>query len=344
MTPFIIQYPTLALHKSQSMNLFRAFCLLFFTIPVYAQTEVPVFPNMTGAALLDAVVDAYKPTTVLEYAEARDTMYGTIYLLDDSVRCVYSGHALYLPPNVDPSSHLFMNSSSNGINAEHTYPRSKGADEDNGNPFSDMHHLFPTRSAVNTSRSNFPFGEIVDSQTGFWFYRDEVLNTVPGANIDLWSERINGRFEPREDHKGNVARAMFYFYTMYEAEALEADPDYFESQRAVLCDWHKQDPVDLLEWERTYQIAGHQDDLPNPFVLDSTLVERCYCVGATSVEDLNLAAVSVYPNPVSNELRIDAVGETAWRIVSLVGRTVAQGTFVDSVAIDFSGMTSTKYT
>ncbi|MFN8329951.1 MAG: hypothetical protein U0T81_01815 [Saprospiraceae bacterium] len=40
-----------------------------------------------------------------------------------------------------------------------------------------------------------------------------------------------------------------------------------------------QDPVDSLEWKRTFMISQYQDGKANPFVLDCTLPQRCYCEG-----------------------------------------------------------------
>ena len=116
-----------------------------------------IHPQLTGPELLDALHDDYKPATVPDYGDARDLMYAEIYLVSDSVACVYTGFRLHLPPDVDPSTWLSMNNSANGINCEHTWPRSKGAET--GNALSDMHHLFPTRAGVNTARDNFPFAK-----------------------------------------------------------------------------------------------------------------------------------------------------------------------------------------
>ena len=147
-----------------------------FHFSVSGQFYQPVFPTLSGNDLLENVLISYKPATVLDYGEARDFMYAELDKQGDSVRCVYSGHALYLPVGVDPSAHLYMNGAANGINTEHSYPRSKGADEDDGNGkgFSDLHHLFPTRAAVNSARGNFPFAEIPDDQATSWYYRDEI--------------------------------------------------------------------------------------------------------------------------------------------------------------------------
>lgn len=266
------------------------------------QDSNPIFPDLYDQEALDSVVFYFKPTHVLNYGNARDYLYGTVYNENDTVECVYSGHKLGLPSNVDPSVHLFQNGSNNGINCEHTYPRSKGANEENGNAFSDMHHLFPTRSQVNSGRENFPFTEIPDEESTHWYFQDEVRNFMPLNNINLYSERINGFFEPREIHKGNAARAVFYFYTMYKKEADEADLDFFEIQKETLCKWNLLDPVDEDELRKTNLIAEKQDGLGNPFVLDQTLVDRCYCEGISTSYHLDQEKMTqpllLYPNPV----------------------------------------------
>jgi endonuclease I len=234
-----------------------------------------LFPDLEGEALLEKLVEEYKAQIIfMDYGESRDTLFSKVYMKDDSLKCVYSGHTLFLDPNRDPTTFVYMNGSDNGINTEHTYPRSKGAEF--GNPKSDMHHLFPTRSKVNEERSNFPFGEIDDDETDLWFYKNQSSFSKPTQNIDAYSEWKWQIFEPREDHKGNVARAIFYFYTMYKDLADAEDPDFFWDMVPTLCEWHLLDPVDSLEWERTYIIAKYQQ-FPNPFVLDCSLVSRTYC-------------------------------------------------------------------
>jgi len=298
------------------------------------QFHLDVFPNLTGDELLDAIVSDYKPLSVLNYSQARDIMYGNIYKVEDSVACVYSGHKLFLPPDVDPSTFLYMNGSLLGINAEHSYPRSKGADV--GNAFSDMHHLFPTRSAINASRSNFPYGEIEDDETDVWFYMADERTSIPTSNKNLYSERIDGVFEPKEAHKGNVARAMFYFYTMYEDQALDEDPDFFEIQRETLCIWHSADPVDSLEFGRTFDIASYQSNRPNPFVMDQTLAERTYCDGVVNVTNLNRDKFTVYPNPAARFVEVEAVGEANLNVFNRNGELLFEIDFWDRTTVDLS--------
>ncbi len=236
-----------------------------------AQLHEPVLTGVEGQALLDGLVAQFKPGTIYDYGKARDTMFSKVYMFNDSLTGVYSGYTIYLDPNLDPTTTAFQN----GINTEHTYPRSLGADS--GNAKSNMYHLYATRENVNAERGNLPFGEVPDSETAEWYHLGQSQTNIPSQDIDLFSERGASAFEPREDHKGNVARAMFYFYTMYKAEADAEDPNYFEQQKETLCDWHLLDPVDQNEWIRNGLISIHQEGKKNPFIMDCTLAERSYC-------------------------------------------------------------------
>ena len=320
----------------------RILLFILFFAPITAHLQTSVYPDLMGDELLEEVVFEYKPYMVLSYDAARDVMYSTIYKENDSVRCVYTGHMLELPLGVDPSTHLYSGGFNYGINCEHTFPRSKGAGT--GNAFSDMHHLFPSRTGTNASRSDLPFGEIEDDQTVSWFYLNETFSSIPSiSNIDSFSERKPGLFEPMEDHKGNVARAMFYFFTMYQAEALEADPNFFESQRETLCTWHQLDPVDTKEWDRNQMIASYQDDLPNPFILDATLATRSFCQLATSNKNLVEPEILVYPNPVVDYLKVVVPGQNKVLVMDFLGKILVEKNFSDQVEIDFLGMEKGSY-
>lgn len=253
--------------------LIALFCLQTITFGQYGQSVI--LPDLTDEELLEALVDEYKaPILFFSYGMSRDTMFRYVYGVNDSLSCVYSGHTVYMDPTQDPTITVYMNGSDDGINTEHTFPQSKGASF--GNARSDMHHLFPTRAKVNEERSNFAFGDIDDNETDLWFYKDQALFSKPTSNIDEYSEWKWQVFEPRESHKGNVARAMMYFYTMYKGQADEADPNFFSSMVPTLCNWHFLDPVDSLEYARTNLIARWQVN-PNPFVLDCSLASRSYC-------------------------------------------------------------------
>lgn len=311
--------------------------LLFFGLfsqHLFSQSFEPVFPALTGDELLDSVASHYRPAVVLDYANARDTLYASILAADDdTLRCIYSGYALYLDPTQDPTQYIYLNGSSLGMNTEHAYPQSKGAGD--GNPRSDMHHLFPARIPVNEARGEVPYADIPDAQTQKWFRGTQVLFSIPAQDKDSWSEaRPFQDFEPRESVKGDLARAIFYFYTMYRVQANAADPNFFESQRITLCQWQAQDPADSAELVKTWRIAPYQEGKPNPFVLDCTLAHRCWCpevVSNCSVQEQEPEDVPLMlrlaPNPFSGSGRLEMTapisGNLNARLRSLTGQELA---------------------
>ena len=229
--------------------------------------------------LIDFLQENYKTSTTLGYTNARDTMYLNIDRIDGQVKGVYTNYAVDLPATgVDPSTHLYEN----GINCEHVWPRSMYEGEE---PIkSDMHALRPCKNNVNSARNNKPFNEVVDAETITWYWQDSQTSSIPSSNIDEYSENYGSYFEPREDRKGDIARTMFYFYTMYSDVA---DDDFFEGQKEVLKTWHELDSADEEEIIRTWQIAFYQQNKPNPFILDETLIERAYFYDGILIGDLN---------------------------------------------------------
>jgi deoxyribonuclease-1 len=137
------------------------------------------------------------------------------------------------------------------VNTEHTWPQSRFSGRF-GKDFqkSDMHHLYPTDSQLNGIRGNNPFGEVVKD-----------LKKLKCNGVSRYGQATTGRaevFEPPKEHKGNVARALFYFSTRYD---LPIDPN----QEAVLRKWNKEDPVDQDEMTRNEFILSKQGNR-NPFV------------------------------------------------------------------------------
>jgi len=253
------------------------FIVLFSIFVFIILKSDPIAPTLTGDELITYLVDNYKPAYTLGYNTARDTLYGVIDKHNDSLTGIYSGYTIYMQPGQDPSTWAY----NNGIDCEHVWPKSMGAGYEPAK--SNMHHLFPCKSNVNSSRGNDPFGECVDSLTDRWYRLDSISYTIPTSYIDQWAEKDNDAdlFEPRESVKGDIARCMFYFYTMYKQEFLDTTagtPDtlFFELQKETLRGWNYNDPPDSIEVERTWKIANYQDNKPNPFVLDYTLVDRAY--------------------------------------------------------------------
>jgi len=281
--------------------------LLFITT---AYTQTVIGEGLSGQPLLDYVVSNYKTNTTLGYNNARDILYGTIDLQQgNQLSCVYSGYTITLDTSQDPSTNAYQQ----GINCEHTWPQSMGAGQEPQR--SDMHHLFPCKSNVNSSRGNDPFGEIPDENTDIWYRNEYSQGTIPTIYIEEYAEKYNPNdpsdelFEPREDHKGDASRAMFYFYAMYNDAA---DTTFWNIQKDNLLYWHYYDPVDEWEENRTWAISGYQENNPNPFVLDSTLARRIWfyspIVSSPFPRELPVSFQlgNPYPNPFN--------GEVTWEI------------------------------
>ena len=227
-------------------------------------------PGLTRESLFNYLSTNYKTSTTLGYNQARDVMYSIIDLEDDNtLKGIYTNYTITIDPNQDPRPQT----NAQNMNCEHSWPQSMGAGSEPQK--SDLHHLYPCRGNVNSSRGNKPYAEIDDNDTDKWWRFDYYETSIPSQYIDEFSEvdNDNGKFEPREVVKGNIARGMFYFFTIYNDEA---DHNFFEEQKYFLNLWHKQDPVDDIELARTLSIATYQDDIVNPFVIDSTLVKRIW--------------------------------------------------------------------
>ena len=318
--------PRLYIYQFQEVLMRLIIVLVFFVHSLSSGQEI--YPNEEGGDLLELLVSDFRPASnLLSYSATRDLMYREVYRDSEGyVSCYYTGHAIFLPEKVDPSAFLYDNENPNGITAEHIYPQSKGASE--GNARVDMHSLVPCIWRANQARSNYPFDEIDDEDTDHWYAQTEDLEEIPTTNIDDYSERLNGgfgnlgKFEPRETVKGDVARAVFYFYTMYREEADAADINYFDSMKDVLLQWHYADPVDNLEQSLNHKKSSYQENKINPFIADCTLVERAYFPNRIPLETCldNFSSVSetgqsykqsIYPNPVSEVLYLDSFDSQA---------------------------------
>lgn len=177
----------------------------------------------------------------LGYNGARDQMYASIDNSGGQVECVYTGRTATFNTRTGANS--------NSFNTEHTFPQ--GFFNSNVPMRSDIHHLFPTDVTANSRRGNDPFGVV---STATW--------TQGG------SKSGGGKFEPRDAHKGAVARAMMYFVIRYQDYS-----NHFSGQEAILRQWHQQFPPSANEQARNVAIFNLQNNR-NPFVDYPQFIER----------------------------------------------------------------------
>jgi len=252
-------------------HLFSSLLLTLALVPaaLHAQTAPAMPPaapaNLSGVALRDWYrQNWYDGKRVeLSYATARGKMYNYADNYNNLVTCVYSGYQETVPYSTTNTSTTTVNR----INCEHTVPQSWFNQVVRMR--SDMHHLYPTYDTWNNLRGSDPYAEIPDATTQTWMRLLVSQNTIPTANLAEWSEDTNTLFEPREDHKGNVARSIFYFYTMHANQPSLIATGHNDINNAAdintLYAWHLADPVDAHEIERNRRVAVSQGNY-NPYI------------------------------------------------------------------------------
>lgn len=230
------------------------------------------------------------------------------------VTCVYSGeNKIYSEP---------FDFTATGYSREHTYCHSwMPTNPAQSLPeYNDYHHLFPTnQDEVNALRSNYPLGKVVtvtQSYLGCKFGQDANGNTV---------------FEPRDEHKGDAARAMMYETVCYTTVSGNSWALPVSQNQAILKQWHFNDLPSNWEISRNDYIDSLQGNR-NPFVDSVDFV--CYInfsnmtydalACQASVDELLTSNFIVYPNPAKNELNLHVDGTTisAYEIIDIQGRVV----------------------
>lgn len=190
------------------------------------------------------------------YGGARVWMMGKFYLTFDNTTKTYAVKDMYCDnlktgddfrkdtpaPDKIPDNTI--------VNIEHTWPQSRFSRRfDKETQKSDLHHLFPTDSQLNAIRGNNWFGDVTtDTQT----------LKCKASRFGIGSAGTEEIFEPPQNHKGRVARALFYFSLRYDL------PIYAEEE-AILKKWNREHPVDEEEARRNNEIFAAQGNR-NPFV------------------------------------------------------------------------------
>ena len=256
------------------------------TSPIDYVTNLPLSGSfmtnnvMTGdCTAFRAGVKASLPTHIdLGYNTARSRMYGNCDNINNTVSCIYGGFTQSHPFNSSATSISLANG--HIINAEHTVPQSFFGGGD-APMVSDMCHLFPSYDTWNSDRGNSPFSEIPDAQTTKWeILTNTPLTTIPSSNIDGYSEFKSGTYEPREIQKGNTARAIFYFYTVYETimNNTYGRPITDVGSLQTLYNWHIQDPVTQADIDRNNCIKSYQGN-GNPYIDHPEWVAQAFGCG-----------------------------------------------------------------
>lgn len=193
---------------------------------------------------------------VLGYNGARKWMFGTYYLVKqtDGKYGVYEKYCNRIYTSKDfgskegPAPGVIPDGTI--VNTEHTWPQSKFTGKfPTEMQKSDLHHLYPTDSKMNSLRGNYTFGEVAGGE------RPTVCDASRFGDASNSKLKV---FEPPAEHKGHVARALFYFSARYD---MKITPN----EEEILKKWDVEHPIDQEEMTRNeeiYKIQGNR----NPFI------------------------------------------------------------------------------
>ncbi len=163
-----------------------------------------------------------------------------------------------------------------GWNREHMMPQSSFY---SAYPmYSDLFFVIPTDGRINQLRSDYPYGTVGTASYTFTNGSKQGTNNIPGST---YRERA---YEPINEFKGDVARALLYYVVRYEKKlssfrfVTNVDPTkdrnpldgteeraYEEWYLDMLLSWHLQDPVSQREIDRNNSVFNIQKNR-NPFI------------------------------------------------------------------------------
>lgn len=193
-----------------------------------------------------------------------------------------------------------------GCNIEHSFAKSwwGGASND---AYKDCYHLNPSNSEANSARNNYPLG-----------VPEKEIKTAGSLRVGKRHHEALDMdhyvFEPKDEYKGDFARAYFYMATCYghwsngqidevlssyqgwrldnkdvgSKFAMQND-NYLEFQpweQEVLIQWHRQDPVSIKEIRRMDAVSDFQHNR-NPFIDYPFLAE--YIWGSYAGETVDMS-------------------------------------------------------
>ena len=258
------------------------------------------------------------------------------------ITCVYSGeNKVYTAP--------FM-FTPNDFSREHTYAHSwmPTYPAESRPEYNDYHHLYPVnQTKANEVRSNYPLGVVVD-----------VFSEYLGSKF---GKDANGKyvFEPRDEHKGDAARALFYEAVAYNSvdgknwkfrPVISTSIPYGQDQ-GVLKQWNVQDPPSQWEVTRNDFIDSLQANR-NPFVdhpeyacfinfSEMTYIENGCTAG---IETILNNSFNIFPNPAKDVIYLNVEGTeiNGYEVFDIQGRKVKSQDMTSAIGVKVDVSTLTK--
>ncbi len=214
-------------------------------------------------AILNTLCGIIDDHTVIAYS-GLEPYYEQTDFYNDTLWDMYSTCTFYMSHANVPQSAVC-----DGWNKEHVCCQSWLG---SGPMVSDLFNVYPTDARINNLRSNYPYGVVGGSFSGF--SKDPQHHGL-GKLGSSTTSGIGTCYEPDDQYKGDFARTFFYMVARYRnnvlnsgngAKMFTSNPTNFTAYSlSFLLDWHRQDPVSQKEIDRNQAVYGIQHNR-NPFI------------------------------------------------------------------------------
>ena len=145
------------------------------------------------------------------------------------------------------------------MNIEHSMPKSWWGGDKN-QAYEDLFNLYPSPSAVNSYKSNYPMCTVTTADSD----KSNSYTTIGQSNINGTYQWC---FEPCDFYKGDFCRGYMYMVTVYQnltwssgqsrgLETMDQNvwPTFKEWAYELYLLWNEMDPVDEVEIDRNNTI------------------------------------------------------------------------------------------
>ena len=277
----------------------KNFLLFFLLIPLLIQAEeMPVgyydaIDGKQDSVLKSTLGQIIRPHTAIPYGSGADKTWGVFYYSDQDEE----GYCMDMYCD-KWKKFTSVGAVVSGCNIEHSFAKSWWGGSKN-DAYKDCYHLNPSNTTANSSRSNYPLGVPTKD------LKDQSVTGSLKVGRATYEGETFWVFEPKDEYKGDFARAYFYMATCYGDEltwrldnkdvgskyAMRNDSylEFRDWEIEVLITWHRQDPVSKKETKRMDAVSDFQHNR-NPFIDYPDLAE--YIWGNKKGTSVNLAELT----------------------------------------------------
>ena len=253
----------------------KHFLLFFLLIPLLIQAEeMPVgyydaIDGKQDSVLKSTLGQIIRPHTAIPYGSGADKTWGVFYYSDQDEE----GYCMDMYCD-KWKKFTSVGAVVSGCNIEHSFAKSWWGGSKN-DAYKDCYHLNPSNTTANSSRSNYPLGVPTKD------LKDQSVTGSLKVGRATYEGETFWVFEPKDEYKGDFARAYFYMATCYGDEltwrldnkdvgskyAMRNDSylEFRDWEIEVLITWHRQDPVSEKETKRMDAVSDFQHNR-NPYI------------------------------------------------------------------------------